>query len=213
MRKTALLLASIALAVALAGEAALAANSGAGNPNNAETRDTALDASLKALVARHGGPPGAIPVVQRGEDRKVHAFGVRNVKGDLPMRADVRMRQASTSKAFSGPVALSLVDRGELSLNDTIGEYLPGLPKAWHEITLRQLLDHTSGLPNFTEDPGYLRALSASRKDAPAPRMLLSYVEDEPLNFEPGSDYRYSNSDNVTVGLMVQVATGDTYER
>jgi D-alanyl-D-alanine carboxypeptidase len=213
MRKTALLLASIALAVALAGEAALAANSGAGNPNNAETRDTALDASLKALVARHGGPPGAIPVVQRGEDREVHAFGVRNVKGDLPMRADVRMRQASTSKAFSGAVALSLVDRGELSLNDTIGEYLPGLPKAWHEITLRQLLDHTSGLPNFTEDPGYLRALSASRKDAPAPRMLLSYVEDEPLNFEPGSDYRYSNSDNVTVGLMVQVATGDTYER
>src|SRR5919112_3454559 len=68
--------------------------------------------------------------VQRGEYREVHAFGVRNVKGDLPIRADARMRQASTSKAFSGAVALSLVYRGELSLNDTVGEYLPGLPKA-----------------------------------------------------------------------------------
>ena len=123
------------------------------------------------------------------------------------------MRQASTSKAFSGAVALSLVGQGELSLNDTIGEYLPGLPKSWHGITLRQLLDHKSGLPNFTADQGYLRALSANPKNPPAPRKLLFYVEDEPLNFEPGSEHRYSNTDNVTVGLMVQVVTGDTYKR
>ncbi|HEX5848744.1 MAG TPA: serine hydrolase domain-containing protein [Rubrobacter sp.] len=212
MRKTSLLLASIAFAVMLAGGAALAASSEAGNPGNAEARDAVLDASMKALVERRGGPPGAIAVVQRGNDREVHAFGVSNLKRDLPMRADARMRQASTSKAFNGAVALSLVDKGEMSLNDTIGEYLPGLPKSWHEVTLRQLLDHTSGLPNFTEDPGYLRALSASPENAPTPRKLLSYVEDEPLNFEPGSDYRYSNSDNVAVGLMVRVATGDTYE-
>jgi D-alanyl-D-alanine carboxypeptidase len=213
MRKAALLLVSIALAVVLAGGAALAASAGARNLSNAEARDAMLDASLKALVARRGGPPGAIAVVQRGKDREVHAFGVRNLKGDLPMRADLRMRQASTSKAFSGAVALSLVDDGELSLKDKVGEYLPGLPKAWHEITLRQLLRHTSGLPNFTADPGYLAALSANPKDPPAPRKLLSYVKDEPLTFEPGSDYRYSNTDNVTVGLMVQVATGDSYER
>jgi D-alanyl-D-alanine carboxypeptidase len=213
MRKTALLLAAIALAMVLAGGAALAASAGARNPSNAEARDAVLDASLKVLVSMRGGPPGAIAVVQRGKDREVHAFGVRNLKGDLPMRADLRMRQASTSKAFNGAVALSLVDDGELSLNDTVGEYLPGLPKAWHEITLRQLLGHTSGLPNFTADPGYLAALSANPKDPPAPRKLLSYVEDEPLNFEPGSEYRYSNTDNVTVGLMIQAETGDSYER
>ncbi|MDQ3862743.1 MAG: beta-lactamase family protein [Actinomycetota bacterium] len=213
MRKTALLLASIALAVVLAGGTALAVTTDAGDPGNAEARDTVLDASLKALVAMRGGPPGAIAVVQRGKHREVHAFGVRNVRGGLPMRADVRMRMASTSKAFSGAVALSLVNDGELSLNDTVGGHLPGLPKSWHEITLRQLLDHTSGLPNFTADPDYLAALGTNPKDPPAPRKLLSYVEDEPLNFEPGSEYRYSNSDNVTVGLMVQAATGESYER
>jgi D-alanyl-D-alanine carboxypeptidase len=97
-------------------------------------------------------------------------------------------------------------------LGDTIGERLPGLPKPWHRVTLRQLLDHTSGLPNFTEDPGYQNALDANLKDPPPPRKLLSYVKDEPLNFEPGTQYRYSNTDNVTVGLMAQAATGSPYE-
>jgi D-alanyl-D-alanine carboxypeptidase len=105
------------------------------------------------------------------------------------------------------------VDDGELSLNATLGKYLPGLPKGWHGITLRQLLDHTSGLPNFTADPDYLRALSASPKNPPAPRKLLSYVEDEPLNFKPGSSYNYSNTDNIAVGLMVQISSGKSYER
>jgi D-alanyl-D-alanine carboxypeptidase len=122
------------------------------------------------------------------------------------------MRQASTSKAYSGAVALSLVSKGALSLNDTIGELLPDLPDAWSEVTLRQLLNHISGLPDFTKDQGFLDALLASPKQAPQPRELLSFVENERLNFEPGTQYEYSNSDNVTVGLMVEAATGMSYE-
>ena len=79
-------------------------------------------------------------------------------------------------------------------------------------MTLRQLLNHISGLPDFTKDQGFLRALVASPKQAPQPRELLSFVENEPLNFEPGTQYEYSNSDNVTVGLMVEAATGTSYE-
>jgi CubicO group peptidase (beta-lactamase class C family) len=87
---------------------------------------------------------------------------VRTVKSGLPMRANDRMRIASTSKAFSGAVALSLVSKGRLSLDDTIGGRLPYLPESWHEVTLRQLLDHTSGLPDFTEAPSFLEAVRAS---------------------------------------------------
>jgi D-alanyl-D-alanine carboxypeptidase len=215
MRKTALL-ASMAVAIVLAGGASLATTpvgTGEGALRGAEGRDAALDRALKELVAMDGGPPGVIAIVQRSPHREVHSFGVRNLKGDLPMRADARMRLASTSKAFSGAVALSLVSEGKLSLNDTIGERLPSLPKSWHKITLRQLLNHTSGLPNFTEDPDYLAALEASPKNAPPPRKLLSYVEDEPLNFKPGTRYEYSNSDNIVVGLMVEDATGESYEQ
>jgi D-alanyl-D-alanine carboxypeptidase len=206
----------MAVAIVLAGGASLATTpvgTGEGALGGAEGRDAALDRALEELVAMDGGPPGVIAIVQRGPHREVHSFGVRNLKGDLPMRADARMRLASTSKAFSGAVALSLVSEGVLSLNDTIGERLPSLPKSWHKITLRQLLNHTSGLPNFTEDPDYLAALEASPKNAPQPRELLSYVEDEPLNFKPGTRYEYSNSDNIAVGLMVEEATGESYEQ
>jgi D-alanyl-D-alanine carboxypeptidase len=201
-----------ALATAVVSVPYLADGSAALGKEKAKGADAALDRALKELVAMEGGPPGVIAVIQRGQHREVHTFGVRNLKKGLPMRAEDRMRLASTSKAFSGAVALSLVSEDALSLNDTIGERLPGLPGAWSEVTLRQLLNHTSGLPDFTKDQGFLKALQASPNRAPQPRELLSFVKDEPLNFEPGTQYEYSNSDNVTVGLMVEAATGRTYE-
>ena len=214
MSKMASLLASMAAALALAGGAALAVTTtDAGALRGAESRDAALDRVLEELVAMEGGPPGAIVIVQRGQSREVHSFGVRNLRLDLPLRAKDHMRQASTSKAFSGAVALSLVSKGVLSLNDTIGERLPGLPTSWHEITLRQLLQHTSGLPNFTTDHQFLEALVANPKNPPPPVELLSYVDEDPLNFEPGTSYEYSNSDNIVVGLMVEEATGEPYEQ
>jgi D-alanyl-D-alanine carboxypeptidase len=197
----------------LAGKKTVASGKdGFASGQGAKGADAALDRALKELVAMEGGPPGAIAIVQRGNHREVHSFGVRNIKSGLPLRADDHMRQASTSKAYSGAVALSLVSKGALSLDDTIGELLPDLPDAWSEVTLRQLLNHISGLPDFTKDQGFLDALVASPKQAPQPRELLSFVEDEPLNFEPGTQYEYSNSDNVTVGLMVEAATGTSYE-
>jgi CubicO group peptidase (beta-lactamase class C family) len=122
------------------------------------------------------------------------------------------MRIASTAKAFSGAVALSLVSKGKLALNDTIGERLPKLPKSWHEITLRQLLNHTSGLPDFSKSPRFRKALQASLKKPPPAEKLLSYIKDKDPLFDPGSRYHYSNSDNIAVGLMVESATNRTYE-
>ena len=122
------------------------------------------------------------------------------------------MRIASAAKAFSGAVALSLVSKGVLSLNDTIGELLPDLPEDWHAVRLRQLLNHTSGILDFSLDEGFTDALIASPKNPPPPEELLSFVEDKPLKFDPGSRYEYSNSDNIIVGLMVEAATNRSYE-
>lgn len=178
----------------------------------AKRADAALDRALKELVAMPGGPPGVIAIVERGKHLSVHRFGVANLRTGAPMRIDDHMRIASVAKAFSGAAALSLVSKGVLSLDDTIGKWLPHLPKSWHAVTLRELLNHTSGLPDFSKDAGFQKAVSAHPKKAPPPRKLLSYVEDKPLNFKPGTRYEYSNSDNIAVGLMVQAATKDTYE-
>ncbi len=176
------------------------------------TGGAALDRALEELVQLPDGPPAAIAVIGRGKARSVHRAGNANPTGDgrLPRPGD-RMRIASTSKAMSGGTALSLVEDGILSLDDTVGELLPDQPVAWHAVTLAQLLNHTSGLPDFTAQPAFGPALFAAPDDPPAPRDLLAFAAGEPLNFPPGSDYRYSNSDNVAVGLMVQAATGLHY--
>ncbi len=119
-----------------------------------------------------GGPPGAIAVVQRGEAREVHAFGESNIATGRTVRVDDRVRLASTSKSFSGAVALSLVGKGAMSLDDTVGGRLPGLPAAWSGITLRQLLNHTSGIPSLTTGrPGSCSPTSRTTRcsSGPAP--------------------------------------------
>src|SRR5215203_5267639 len=200
-----------AMATAVASVPYLAGRSAAFGKEKAKGADAALDRALKELVAMEGGPPGVIAVVQRGQHRKVHTFGVRNIKSGLPIRVDDRMRIASVAKAFSGAVALSLVSEGKLSLQDTIGKRLRELPEAWWEVTLRQLLNHTSGIPDFSLEPDFQKALLASLTKAPPPEELLSFVEDEDLLFDPGSEYHYSNSDNIVVALMAEAATGKSY--
>jgi D-alanyl-D-alanine carboxypeptidase len=213
------LVASMAVALVLAGGAALAvipAETGGGDAPRAGARavpqDAALDRSLERLVAMRGGPPGVIAVVQRGQRREVHSFGVGNIRTERRMKVGDRMRVASTAKAFGGAAALSLVSRGRLSLGDTIGERLPDLPAAWSGVTLRQLLNHTSGLPDFSQAPAFQNAVRANPTQALPPEQLLTFVENRPLRFEPGSRYRYSNSDNIAVALMVEDAAGGAYE-
>ena len=83
-----------------------------------------------------------------------------------PARASPAVRLdaglASVSKAFSGAVALSLVADGKLSLGDTVGRVLPGLPRAWSKVTLRELLQHTSGVPDYTGTKAFIKALQKS---------------------------------------------------
>jgi D-alanyl-D-alanine carboxypeptidase len=172
-----------------------------------------LERALQELVDMLGGPPGVIVLIKRGRHLEVHTAGVAEVGDAHPPRTTDHMRIASLSKAFSGATALSLVASGLLSLEDTIGRHLPALPESWHRITLRQLLNHTSGIPDFTASEEFVDAVIESPTSAPPPRALLEFVANEPLGFTPGSEFRYSNSDNIVVGLMVEAATGSTYDR
>jgi len=183
---------------------------GAASPARA---DRALDRALRTVVQTPGGPPGVISLVRRGGRTFVHRAGVADLDTDRPWRRFDHMRIASTSKAFSGAVALSLVRRGRLELDDTIGERLPDLPAAWRAVTLRDALHHTSGLPDYTRSPALQAALNANPLRRYTHAELIAFVAGDPLRFAPGSDYNYSNTDNIVVGLMVEAATGRSYER
>lgn len=170
-----------------------------------------LRQAIAELVAMPGGPPGVAVVVQVGSSRSLYTGGVAALGGRAP-RIDDHMRVASVAKAFSGATALVLVDRGVLHLRDTIGRWLPYLPARWHRVTLRELLEHTSGISDFSQSPTFITAVRRSPTKPPRPRKLLSYASPK-LNFPPGSKYQYSNSDNIAVGLMIQAATRRSYAR
>ena len=172
---------------------------------------SALRQAIDELVAMPGGPPGAAVVVQIGSSRTLYTGGVAARHGRAPRITD-HMRVASVAKAFSGATALVLVDKGVLRLRDTVGRWLPYLPASWRRVTLRELLEHTSGIPDFSLGKTFLPAVLASPTRPPRPRKLLTYAGRK-LNFAPGTEYEYSNSDNVAVGLMIQAATGRPYVR
>jgi D-alanyl-D-alanine carboxypeptidase len=175
--------------------------------------DRTLQRQIDRFVSEPGGPPGIIAMLRNGRHTRVLRAGVADLAtGRRPHVKDL-MRIASTAKAFSGAAALSLVDRGALGLDDTLRERLPQLPDAWGQVTLRQLLNHTSGLPDYLRDPEFTAVLAADPRHHFDSRHLLDYVADEPLRFSPGSRYEYSNSDNIAVALMAEAVTGTPYEQ
>ena len=198
-----LLFAALALCVAVPAAAGSGSNGAKGK----------LDRALAQLVAMRGGPPGVVAVVQRGSLRTVLGHGVADRSSRRAIALGDRWRIASVSKAFSGAVALSLVARGRLRLDDTIGKRLPDLPRAWASVTLAEALHHTSGLPDYSASAGFRAQVKAHPRQSVEPSKLLSWVAGEPLRFTPGSEYRYSNTDNVVVAFFVQGATGLSYER
>ena len=175
--------------------------------------DRDVRTAIADLMRSSDGPPGVFVLVQNGRDRRTYTRGVADTDTTAPIRETMHMRIASTAKAYSGAVALSLARRGVLRLGDRVGQRLPWTPRSWHRITLRQLLHHTSGLPDYSADEGFQTYLVDHLRRAPGPRRLLRFVTDQGPEFRPGTRYRYSNSDNVVAALMVEDATGRSYER
>ena len=152
-------------------------------PRAGQTSD--LQHALNALVTQADGPPGIIVVVDRGRGHQVLTAGVAKRGTHRRVRETQHMRVAS-SKAFTGAVALALVRKGTLSLDDTVARWLPNLPHDWANVTLTQLMQHTSGIRDFSEEKGFATALVASLLHPPAHAALLSFITDPTLRFAPG---------------------------
>jgi D-alanyl-D-alanine carboxypeptidase len=175
------------------------------------TADDAVQRGLERLVAARGGPSGAIATLHRDGRTTVLRAGRADVKRRGKPRATDHMRIASVAKAFSGAVALRLVQEGRLGLDDTIGRWLPSLPAAWASVTVRQLLSHTSGLPDYTQSKGFARQAQRKPRGYVAPIQIVDWVRADDLVFAPGSRYEYSNTDNIVVGLIAERVTGRSY--
>jgi D-alanyl-D-alanine carboxypeptidase len=177
----------------------------------ARTSDAAVQRGLDRLVKAEDGPPGAVATLFRDGRLTVLRAGRADVRRPGAPRATQHMRIASVAKVFSGAVTLHLVQQGQLGLDETIAQRLPGMPAAWGAVTIRQLLNHTSGLPDYTRSDGFAKQATEDPHGFVTPQGVIDWVRDEHVNFAPGARYEYSNTDNIVVGLIAEAVTGTPY--
>jgi D-alanyl-D-alanine carboxypeptidase len=194
------LLASLALALGIAVSTAAATT-----PSRSVGKSE-LQRALDRVVAT--GVPGAIALVRDGDRTIRLASGSSNLEPKTPMRTTDRFRIGSVTKTFIATVVLQLVGEGKLSLDDSVERRLPGLVPNGRNITIRQLLNMTSGLYDYLEDPRIFRPyLAGDFGYAWSPEQLAAIgVSHEPL-FAPGKGWSYSNTNYILLGLIVEKAT------
>ncbi len=168
-----------------------------------------LQKDVDALVA--AGAPGAILLVRDGKHNTTFTSGLANVAQKTPMRAADHFKIASLTKTYTATLVLKLIADGKLRLNDRVERWLPGLVPSGGKVTIRQLLNHTSGIPEFDTDPRYLKPyLSGNFGYYWSPRKLVGLaVSHKPL-FPPGTATHswYANTNYVLLGLIVEAVTG-----
>jgi D-alanyl-D-alanine carboxypeptidase len=188
---------SLILAAALIAPAAALAASGDSDSPAAPPQRSAAPSALNAIVA--AGSPGAISLVNDG-----HAVSVRSAGS---MNPQDRFRAGSITKSFVATVALQLVGEGRLSLSDTVERWLPGILPYGDRVTVRQLLNLTSGVPDnqhFVE----AELLKGNMTRTWSPRELVAVVANEKPDFAPGTSWAYSNTNYMLAGLVIERATG-----
>jgi D-alanyl-D-alanine carboxypeptidase len=154
------------------------------------------------------GAPGATALVRDG-GRTLHlASGSGTVATRRPMRPRDRFRVGSVTKTFVAAVVLQLAGEGSLALEDAVERWLPGLLPNGAHITIRQLLNHTSGLADYGIDRGFVTKAFHDPLRAWAPRELVAIAAAHNAQFAPGTGWAYSNTDYLVLGLIVEAATG-----
>ncbi len=157
--------------------------------------------------------PGALVYVDvPGEGTWSQAFGTGNIEGDTPITPNDHFRIGSNTKTFTGTVILQLVDEGRLRLDDPVSKYQPEVPNG-ENITIRQLLNMTSGLFSYTEDEDFNNTLDTEPQKVWEPRELIEIGFSYPPDFPPGEGFQYSNTNTVLLGLIIEQLTGQPLEQ
>jgi CubicO group peptidase (beta-lactamase class C family)/ketosteroid isomerase-like protein len=167
-----------------------------------------LEARVDKLVEstmREGRIPGmAVAVVTHGATALAKGYGFANLEHDVPVTTETIFQSGSVGKQFTTAAVMMQVEAGKLDLDAPLTRYLPDAPAAWRDIHVRHLLTHTSGIPDYTDEYVDLRR---------------DYTEDEllhvayglPLDFAPGTHWRYSNTGYLVLGILVRKASGRFY--
>jgi D-alanyl-D-alanine carboxypeptidase len=194
---------AVAIKTTIAAGLLLASNAS----SRADQRADALDKMIPPAMQRAAIPGVIVGIWQDGRAPYVRAFGVRDTATRQPMATDLYMRIGSNTKTFTVTSILTLADQGKLALDDPISRYVEGVPSG-DRITLRQLAAMRSGLYNYADDTSPKLPEQPFRQWLP--RELLQIAFQHPLQFPPGSDFDYSNTNTVLLGAVVEKVSGQS---
>jgi CubicO group peptidase (beta-lactamase class C family) len=164
-----------------------------------------IDQKVKAEMQRERIPGVALAVVKEGKAIKVQGYGVANVELNVPVTRDTVFEIGSITKQFTATLILRLVEENKLRLDDPVRHHLTNAPASWNGVTLRKMLNHTSGITNYNSLTGF-----EVRKKLKADTFLKE-IAPYPLMFAPGETWSYCNTAYNALGYVVERATGQSY--
>jgi len=176
-----------------------------GNPT-VEFEGESIDRMIALFMQEHRVPGMTLAIVQAPYVSRVVGYGTSNPAKALLASPKTLWNIGSMSQAYSAVAILQLVEAGKLSLDDPVGKHVAELPATWKPITVRQLMAHTSGLPDYAEQPGFDPAR------ATLPRDLLASVAQVPLRFAPGTRVAAGATDRLLMRQLIAGASGVSYE-
>jgi CubicO group peptidase (beta-lactamase class C family) len=163
-----------------------------------------VDSVVKSALMAKGAPSVSVLITRGNETLLQRALGLADVAAGRPADASTRYGLGSVSKQFTAALVLRQVERGRLSLGDSLGRHFAGAPAEWRAITIEQLLNHTSGLAPDFRDPD-------RRTETRTPATLVAIAMREPMAAAPGTRWIYSNTGYMLLGALVEKLYGKPY--
>jgi D-alanyl-D-alanine carboxypeptidase len=144
----------------------------------------------------------AVAVLKDGKQLYAKGFG-----GDGKIKAGSKFRIGSVTKQFTSGLIVILVREGKLSYSDNLGKLIPETPREWHAVTIHQLLNHTNGIPSYTENPKFFEIMN----QPVSPDGIWKFVQNDKMNFKPSQGWRYNNTGYAILGSIAERATKKRY--
>lgn len=175
----------------------------------AQTSAAAIDAAVQDEMRREHVPGVAVAVLRGTRVIRARGYGLANVENEVLVTPATLFQSGSVGKQFTAAVLMLQVEAGRLSLDDPITRFLPDAPAAWRAITVRHLLNHTSGIADYADEPNG-NGLIDMRRDYTENELVRAAYR-APLQFTPGSRWHYSNTGYLLLGAIIRRVSGEFY--
>lgn len=190
------------------GQTAAASAGPAQSAVDARAQADKVDEYIEAEMRKREIPGLSLAVVQGGKVVKSKGYGLANMELNVRATPSTVYQIQSITKSFVACGIMLLVEDGKLALDDKITKYLSGLPQAWSDVTVRQMIAHTSGIPSFVQDQGGGAAIIAFAQKTDSSEQIIRWAAARPLKFAPGEGRKYSSTGYHLLGMIIEKVSG-----